>query len=128
MQVAALARDVLAGDAGQRRERAGARGDRARPWRASAFASRRSSSIAPATSMGTAASAACVGVEELRRQAKALARHGRGAVTARARALAALARVPGEHVARQRRDLHQALRELARARLRRVARGALGDR
>ena len=60
-------------------------------------------------------------IEELRREAKALARHGRGAVTARARALAALARVPGEHVARQRRNLHQALRELRASAVRRYA-------
>jgi exodeoxyribonuclease VII large subunit len=48
----------------------------------------------------------------LLREARRLDRHGRGAVVTRARALAALARAPAEHVARHRRQLHQLLREL----------------
>ncbi len=46
--------------------------------------------------------------------------HGRRAVVTRAQRLAALARVPGEHVARQRRRLHQELRELRASAARRV--------
>jgi exodeoxyribonuclease VII large subunit len=44
--------------------------------------------------------------------ATALNRHARRAVVTRARELAALSRAPGEHVERQRRALHQSLREL----------------
>ncbi len=44
--------------------------------------------------------------------ASSLSRHGRRAVLERLRLLARLARVPGEHVARHRRELHQGLREL----------------
>ncbi len=50
--------------------------------------------------------------ERLRRGALRLAQHGRGAIVQRARRLSSLARVPGEHIARRRRDLHQTLREL----------------
>jgi len=50
-----------------------------------------------------------------------LARHARRAVVTRARELAALSRAPGEHVARQRRALHQTLRELRASATRRVA-------
>ena len=50
-----------------------------------------------------------------------LARQGRRAVVARAERLAALARVPGEHVVRQRRQLHQDLRELRASATRRIA-------
>jgi exodeoxyribonuclease VII large subunit len=48
----------------------------------------------------------------LLREARRLDAHGRRAVVERARALAALARAPAEHVARHRRHLHQLLREL----------------
>ncbi|HMJ01625.1 MAG TPA: exodeoxyribonuclease VII large subunit, partial [Conexibacter sp.] len=48
----------------------------------------------------------------LLREARRLDAHGRRAVLERARALAALARAPAEHVARHRRHLHQLLREL----------------
>src|SRR3954452_20502211 len=44
--------------------------------------------------------------------AAGLGRHARRAVVTRARELAALSRAPGEHVARQRRALHQSVREL----------------
>ena len=50
-----------------------------------------------------------------------LARHARRAVVTRARELAALSRAPGEHVARQRRALHQTLRELRASATRRLA-------
>jgi exodeoxyribonuclease VII large subunit len=52
--------------------------------------------------------------------AAALSRHARRAVVSRARELAALSRAPGEHVARQRRALHQTLRELRASATRRV--------
>ena len=55
--------------------------------------------------------------------AQALQRHAARAVLDRARLLARHARVPSDHLARQRRDLHQALRELRAAAHRRV-----GDR
>ncbi len=55
--------------------------------------------------------------------ARALGRHGSRAVLDRARVLARHARVPSDHLARQRRDLHQGLRELRAAAVRR-----LGDR
>jgi exodeoxyribonuclease VII large subunit len=48
----------------------------------------------------------------LLREARRLDLHGRRAVVTRARTLAALARAPAEHVARNRRHLHQLLREL----------------
>jgi exodeoxyribonuclease VII large subunit len=48
----------------------------------------------------------------LLREARRLDGHGRRAVVTRARALAALARAPVEHVTRHRRQLHQLLREL----------------
>src|SRR3954453_9986306 len=48
----------------------------------------------------------------LRRSAERLAHHSRTAVLARARHLAALSRAPADHVARERRRLHQALREI----------------
>lgn len=51
-----------------------------------------------------------------------LDRHGRRAVLDRARALARLARAPAEHVARNRRRLHQQLRELRASARRRIAR------
>ncbi|MGO9884224.1 MAG: exodeoxyribonuclease VII large subunit [Solirubrobacteraceae bacterium] len=50
--------------------------------------------------------------------------HGRRAVLTRARSLAQLARAPGEHVARNRRALHQLLRELLASARRAAARGA----
>lgn len=50
-----------------------------------------------------------------------LHRSGRRAVVSRAERLAALARVPGDHVARQRRRLHQELRELRASATRRAA-------
>jgi exodeoxyribonuclease VII large subunit len=53
--------------------------------------------------------------------AAALNRHARRAVVTRARELAALSRAPGEHVARQRRALHQSLRELRASATRRFA-------
>ena len=59
--------------------------------------------------------------------AGALARHARRAVITRARELAALSRAPGEHVARQRRALHQTLREMRASATRRVAAERAGD-
>ena len=58
----------------------------------------------------------------LLREARRLDLHGRRAVVSRARALAALARAPAEHVARHRRQLHQLLRELRASARRGVAR------
>lgn len=58
---------------------------------------------------------------DLRRGAHGLARHARRAVVERARVLAGLGRVPGEHVARHRRQLHQRLRELRATGSRRLA-------
>ncbi len=58
--------------------------------------------------------------EALGRGSARLARHGRRAVADRARVLARLSRAPGEHVARQRRALHQDLRELRASARRRV--------
>lgn len=55
------------------------------------------------------------------RRADHLRRTGRLAVVSRAQRLAALARVPGDHVARQRRRLHQELRELRASAIRRAA-------
>jgi exodeoxyribonuclease VII large subunit len=61
--------------------------------------------------------------------AASLSRHARRAVVTRARELAALSRAPGEHVARQRRALHQTLRELRASATRRfAAEGASGLR
>ncbi len=60
--------------------------------------------------------------------AGALARHARRAVITRARELAALSRAPGEHVARQRRALHQSLREMRASATRRVAAEHAGNR
>jgi exodeoxyribonuclease VII large subunit len=48
----------------------------------------------------------------LLRETRRLDLHGRRAVVSRARMLAGLARAPGEHVARHRRELRQLLREL----------------
>ena len=56
----------------------------------------------------------------LRASTDALSRNAQGAVVGRARALAALARVPGTHIARQRRELHQDARELRAAGQRRL--------
>jgi len=53
--------------------------------------------------------------------AAALERHARRAILTRARELGALSRAPGEHVARQRRALHQSLRELRASATRRFA-------
>jgi exodeoxyribonuclease VII large subunit len=53
--------------------------------------------------------------------AASLSRHSRRAVVVRARELAALSRAPGQHVAKQRRALHQTLRELRASATRRVA-------
>jgi exodeoxyribonuclease VII large subunit len=58
----------------------------------------------------------------LLREARRLDLHGRRAVVVRARALAALARAPAEHVARHRRQLHQLLRELRASARRGLAR------
>ncbi len=52
--------------------------------------------------------------------ARRLAVHGRRAVLQRARTLARLERAPGEHVARERRRLHQRLRELRASGRRRI--------
>jgi exodeoxyribonuclease VII large subunit len=56
----------------------------------------------------------------LRASTAVLSRNAGVAVVGRARALAALARVPGTHIARQRRELHQDARELRAAGQRRV--------
>jgi exodeoxyribonuclease VII large subunit len=58
----------------------------------------------------------------LLREARRLDLHGRRAVVTRARALAALARAPAEQVARNRRQLHQLLRELRASARRGLAR------
>ncbi|MEA2289636.1 MAG: exodeoxyribonuclease large subunit, partial [Solirubrobacteraceae bacterium] len=60
--------------------------------------------------------------------AQRLSRHARRAVVTRARELAALSRAPGEHVTRQRRALHQTLRELRASATRRVADERAGGR
>ena len=56
----------------------------------------------------------------LRASTESLSRHAQRAVVGRARALAALARVPGTHITRQRRELHQDARELRAAGQRRL--------
>ncbi len=56
----------------------------------------------------------------LRAAAERLTTHSRRAVVVRARELARLSRAPGEHVARQRRVLHQTLRELRASATRRL--------
>ncbi len=53
--------------------------------------------------------------------AGSLSRHSRRAVVGRAKSLAALARVPGSHLLRQRRELHQNARELRASGQRRLA-------
>ncbi|HEU4701108.1 MAG TPA: exodeoxyribonuclease VII large subunit [Conexibacter sp.] len=58
----------------------------------------------------------------LLRETRRLDQHGRRAVVTRARALAALARAPAEQVARNRRQLHQQLRELRASARRGLAR------
>jgi len=58
--------------------------------------------------------------ETLRRASQRLAQHGRRAVVTRARVLAALARAPSQHVAREQAKLHQWLREVRAAGQRRV--------
>ncbi|MGN6187283.1 MAG: exodeoxyribonuclease VII large subunit [Conexibacter sp.] len=58
----------------------------------------------------------------LLREARRLDLHGRRAVVTRARTLAALARAPAEQVARNRRALHQLLRELRASARRGLAR------
>ena len=58
----------------------------------------------------------------LLREARRLDLHGRRAVVTRARTLAALARAPAEQVARNRRHLHQQLRELRASARRGLAR------
>jgi exodeoxyribonuclease VII large subunit len=60
--------------------------------------------------------------------AAGLSRHARRAVVTRARELAALSRAPGEHVARQRRALHQTLRELRASATRRLGDERAGTR
>lgn len=60
--------------------------------------------------------------ETLLREARRLDGHGRRAVVGRARTLAGLARAPAEHVARNRRHLHQLLRELRASARRGLAR------
>ena len=60
---------------------------------------------------------------DLAAAARQLERHGRVAVLSRARTLAQLSRAPAEHVARNRRHLHQRLRELRASARRGVARG-----
>jgi exodeoxyribonuclease VII large subunit len=57
-----------------------------------------------------------------------LSLHARRAVVTRARDLARLSRAPGEHVARQRRALHQTLRELRASAARRLADERAGGR
>ncbi len=57
-----------------------------------------------------------------------LSLHARRAVVTRARDLARLSRAPGEHVARQRRALHQTLRELRASATRRLADERAGGR
>jgi exodeoxyribonuclease VII large subunit len=74
----------------------------------------------------THAAEAAVGIhcgqarEELARAAGGLREHGRRAVLGRARMLASLARAPSAHVERQRRGLHQQLREVRAAGRRRM--------
>ena len=58
--------------------------------------------------------------DKLRFGVETLSRHAQRAVVGRARALAALARVPGTHITRQRRELHQDARELRAAGQRRL--------
>ena len=58
--------------------------------------------------------------EALRAATSTLVRHAQSAVVGRARALAALARVPGAHIASQRKDLHQGAREVRAAGQRRL--------
>ena len=60
--------------------------------------------------------------------AAGLSRHAKRAIVSRARELAALSRAPGEHVARQRRALHQTLRELRASATRRFADESAGTR
>jgi exodeoxyribonuclease VII large subunit len=60
---------------------------------------------------------------ELTAYSRRLRDNGRRAVLSRARSLAQLARAPGQHVARNRRALHQLLRELRASARRAVARG-----
>jgi exodeoxyribonuclease VII large subunit len=60
---------------------------------------------------------------ELTARSRRLRDHGRLAVLSRARSLTQLARAPGQHVARNRRALHQLLRELRASARRVVARG-----
>ncbi|HSZ69316.1 MAG TPA: exodeoxyribonuclease VII large subunit [Solirubrobacteraceae bacterium] len=58
---------------------------------------------------------------ELARAASGLRDHGRRAVLGRARTLASLTRAPATHVARERAQLHQRMREMRAAARRRVA-------
>jgi exodeoxyribonuclease VII large subunit len=60
---------------------------------------------------------------ELNAAARRLHNHGRRAITDRARALERLAAAPGHHVARERRRLHQLVRELRASARRRVGTG-----
>jgi exodeoxyribonuclease VII large subunit len=77
----------------------------------------------------THAAEAAVGIDcalarvTLRVSAQRLRDHGRRAVLSRARTLAQLARAPGQHIARNRRALHQLLRELRASARRAVDRG-----
>lgn len=66
--------------------------------------------------------------QRIGRAAASLARHGRGAVLQRARALTALSSAPARHVQREQARLHQRLRELRAAATRQVTarRGAAG--
>src|SRR3954469_10526645 len=59
--------------------------------------------------------------ERLAREAARLQSHGKRAAAERARALARLARAPAQHVVRERARLHQKLREVRAAGVRRVA-------
>ncbi|MEA2297579.1 MAG: exodeoxyribonuclease large subunit [Solirubrobacteraceae bacterium] len=59
--------------------------------------------------------------------ARRLTGHSRGAVLARARALASLSRAPAEHVARHRLALHQRLRELRASSRRRLSAERAGN-
>lgn len=74
----------------------------------------------------THAAEAAVGIDctqtraALTRAGRRLQEHGRRAVLVRARSLATLARAPGMHLERQRRGLHQQLREVRAAGRRRV--------
>jgi exodeoxyribonuclease VII large subunit len=82
----------------------------------------------------THAAEAAVGIDcararrELSRSARVLREHGRRAVLGRARSLATLARAPAAHLERERRGLHQQLREVRAAGRRRMAQEGAGTK